>query len=126
MTPSDQIPNMPELPPQPVPEQPDPAEVLRKRVYMGFAAIVALGMAIAGLYITGRLFAYTKAPKAVANVVQPAAKPIRAPGLPKPSPLQPAKQAQAVTKPAPAAVQVAAVEKALEKPAPVPPPTPVP
>lgn len=46
------------LPAQPEPAPAvDPAEVLRKRVYAGFAATVAVGLALAGLYIGGRLFA---------------------------------------------------------------------
>ena len=78
MTPSDPV-------PFPVPDpglrEPDPAELLRKRVFMGFAAIMAVGLAVAGLYIGGRLFARPRPqhqPLMVATVEHP----------PKPSPVE--------------------------------------
>ncbi len=55
------------------PEQ-DPSAILKKRVYIGFAATMALGMAVAGAYITGRLFAKQApmhAPAIVASKITP-------------------------------------------------------
>src|SRR5690348_8417224 len=82
MTPSDPVP----FPvPDPGLQEPDPAEVLRKRVFMGFAAIMAVGLAVAGLYIGGRLFARPRPqprPLMVATVEHP----------PKPSPVETAAQ----------------------------------
>jgi len=65
----------------PAPQESDPAEALRRRVYMGFAAIVAVGLALAGLYIGGRLFARPKPlqePLVVAAVAHPAPLPAEA------------------------------------------------
>jgi len=38
--------------------KPNPAEVLRKQVYIGFGSIMAVGLALTALYIGGRLFAH--------------------------------------------------------------------
>jgi SPOR domain len=73
--------------PVPVAIEPDPAEALRSRVYMSFAGSVAVGLAIAGLYIGGRLFARATLPQERRVVITGAAS---RPVVPKPSPLQPA------------------------------------
>lgn len=103
ITPSAPGPDFAAFQPGPVPPQPDPAEMLRKRVYMGFAGIVAVGLAVAGLYIGGRLFARPKPlpqPLVAATVAHSAPQPV----APKPSPLQAAVpvRAEAAAKPAPA------------------------
>lgn len=76
------------VPPLAMPQQAiSPAEVLRKRVSLGFAGIVAFGLALAGMYVGGRLFANPQPrpePIAVATVAHPAPPPVR----PKPSPIQ--------------------------------------
>src|SRR5437660_1638338 len=80
MNPSDPVP-FPVPVPDPGLQQPDPAEVLRKQVFTGFAAIIAVGLAVAGLYIGGRLFARPRPqprPLVVATVDHP----------PKPSPVE--------------------------------------
>ena len=73
--------------PDPVAIEPDAAEALRSRVYMSFAGSVAVGLAIAGLYIGGRLFARATLPQERRVVITGAAS---RPVVPKPSPLQPA------------------------------------
>lgn len=59
MTPDERGPEAAALLPSPQPDAPElnPAQILRKRVYIGFAGIVAVGLAFSGLYIGGRLFA---------------------------------------------------------------------
>ena len=121
MTPTGPVPDLPEAEPQPQLQQQDPAEVLRKRVYMGFAAIVAFGFGLSGLYVAGRLFAYPKVPNEVAQAAKPAPKPVPQPGVPKPSPLESARQSKSA--PAPAAAPVKSVQQLA--PTPVPAPNPV-
>lgn len=103
-----------------VPEQ-DPAEVLKKRVYIGFAATMAFGMAIAGAYITGRLFAKqtrVHAATTVSSKMTPRTSIVEQP-KPAPAPVV-VEQAPLVAEPtvAPAPVTPEVVEKA--KPEPMP------
>lgn len=98
----------------PPPEAADPAEVLRKKVYIGFAATVAVGLALTGLYIGGRLFAKSSAShatplavKAVEQIAPPAVpQSIAQNETPRPSPFgtspKPALKTEAAVKPAPA------------------------
>jgi cell division septation protein DedD len=102
------------------PEQ-DPSAILKKRVYIGFAATMALGMAVAGAYITGRLFAKQApmhAPAIVASKMTPKTVTAEAP-KPAPAPVVVDKAPEVVEKTAaPPAESPAAVEKV--KPAPTP------
>jgi len=91
---------LPPLNPGAAQPEPDPAEVLKKKVYIGFGAIIALGLAMTALYIGGRLFAHP-AVKTAAPVVAKAA-----PVIPKGTPV--------VVKEAPV------VAKAVAPPAPKP------
>ena len=65
------------------PETPaDPAQKQAKRVFIGFAATVTIGLALAGWYVGGRIFAAEKAhPVAIAKPVA-AARVIAAPVAP--------------------------------------------
>ena len=74
-------------------EETTASNALKKRVYIGFAGCVAVGLAVAGLYIGGRLFARPRShsnPVTTAAVAHPA-------GLPKPSPTEPSKRELAKT-----------------------------
>ena len=61
---------LPPLNPGALPPEPDPAEVLKKKVYIGFGAIIALGLAMTALYIGGRLFAHPAVRPAPASVAK--------------------------------------------------------
>lgn len=63
---------------QPMPENPaDSTQNKAKRVSIGFAATVTVGLALAGWYVGGRIFAAEKAhPVAIAKPVAAAAQPI--------------------------------------------------
>jgi cell division septation protein DedD len=99
----------------------DPAAILKRRVYIGFAATMALGMAVAGAYITGRLFAKQASehtPAIVASKITPKIAIAEAP-KPAPAPMVVDKAPEVVEKtaaPPPEAPEV--VEKV--KPAPTP------
>jgi len=55
---------------QPNPETPaDPAKMQAKRVFIGFAATITIGLAVAGWYVGGRIFAAEKVH--AATIVQP-------------------------------------------------------
>jgi len=55
---------------QPNPETPaDPAKMQAKRVFLGFAATITIGLAVAGWYVGGRIFAAEKVHAAA--IVQP-------------------------------------------------------
>ena len=55
---------------QPNPETPaDPAKMQAKRVFIGFAATITIGLAVAGWYVGGRIFAAEKVHAAA--IVQP-------------------------------------------------------
>jgi cell division septation protein DedD len=87
MTTSSTVPGPAGVEPDPALRPADPAEVLRRQVYMGFSASVAVGLALAGLYIGGRVFANATLPReplVVATVVRPVPQVV----APKPSPLQ--------------------------------------
>jgi len=99
----------------------DPSAILKKRVYIGFAATMALGMAVAGAYITGRLFAKQAprhAPAIVASKITPKSAITEAP-KPAPAPVVIDKAPEVVEKmDAPPAEAPKVVEKV--KPAPKP------
>lgn len=61
---------LPPLNPGAAQPEPDPAEVLKKKVYIGFGAIIALGLAMTALYIGGRLFAHPAVRPAAASVAK--------------------------------------------------------
>lgn len=65
--------------------QANAAEALRKKVYMGFGGTIAIALALAGLYVGGRVFAARPAPQALAvhnaNIVAPPQKPAAATSL---------------------------------------------
>ena len=55
---------------QPNPEATaDPAKIQAKRVFIGFAATITIGLAVAGWYVGGRIFAAEKVH--AATIVQP-------------------------------------------------------
>ena len=96
MTSNETVPDPALIQPDAVPPESDSAEALRRRVYMGFAGIVTVGLALAGLYIGGRLFAQAQPkpqPLVVATIAHPAPQAV----LPKPSPLEPQVRVQAKT-----------------------------
>jgi cell division protein FtsN len=95
----------PPPPPHPLPQQTGSPDALKKRIYIGFGAIVAVGLAVAGLYIGGRVFArsrFREKPLAVPAVAQTIAQPV----VPKPSPIAAAPLQEPVA-PKPAPVQAA-------------------
>ncbi len=51
---------------QPNPETPaDPAKMQAKRVFIGFAATITIGLTVAGWYVGGRIFAAEKVHAAI-------------------------------------------------------------
>ncbi len=99
----------------------DPSAILKKRVYIGFAATMALGMAVAGAYITGRLFAKqapVHAASIVASKITPKAAPVEAP-TPTPAPVVDVKAPEVAEKTAPPPAEA---PEAIEKVNPAPPP----
>jgi cell division septation protein DedD len=86
---------------QPNPETPaDPAKMQAKRVFIGFAATITIGLTVAGWYVGGRIFAAEKVH--AAGIVQPVS----------PAPAQ-------VSAPAPVPVLAKPVEAAVPVEAPV-------
>jgi hypothetical protein len=106
-------------------EDVDPSEKLRKRVHMGFAACVGVGLVIAVCYIGGRVFAgngahaATTATAKVAPPLKPATAPMRIETvtkalLPPPPVVVPASEpvkVQPLSRPAPPAPPAPATEK---------------
>jgi hypothetical protein len=116
--------------PQPESARPqaNAAEALRKKVYIGFAGSIAVALALAGLYVGGRVFAARPAPQSVAvhnaNTVAGPQKAAAAPSvasIPNAAPdasVQPPKPPEApASKPDPAGP--APVQPAAQLPAPV-------
>src|SRR5262249_22299411 len=52
------------------PPETGPAEKLRKQLYNGFAATVAIGLALAGLYVGGRIFNARRARRVAPAVIR--------------------------------------------------------
>jgi cell division septation protein DedD len=118
-----------------IPQEPSPAEILKKRVYIGFAATMALGLAVAGAYISGRLFAkpapnhapmtatsHLKPNSASAVETKPAVAPVVVDAsVPESSPAAPADKPEpaAKTTPAPEPVVTQASEAATDQKTPV-------
>lgn len=117
-------PENPALPaPAPVPEK-DQAEALKRRVYIGFAAIMAVGISIAGAYISGRLYAGRKGTDTIADSV--AKIPAQRPASPA-QPATPAVPEAAAPQPAPEPSPVVSEHKeapVVEEPHPSTPPPP--
>jgi cell division septation protein DedD len=71
---------------QPNPETPaDPAKMQAKRVFIGFAATITIGLAVAGWYVGGRIFAAEKVHAAA--IVKPVSTSPAPPAAPAPAPV---------------------------------------
>lgn len=92
---------------QPIPEIPaDPAKKQAKRVFIGLAATITIGLAMAGWYVGGRIFAADKVHAAgVAKPVSPApviSVPVAAPVIPQPVAVPVVEKAKSSDAPKPA------------------------
>lgn len=101
---------------------PDSAEALKKKVYMGFGATIAVALVLAGLYVGGRVFAargsaMTPPVKTAAIVNQPTPLIERPIVAEKPTPLAPG-ATQPATPPPPALVATVSPEPKAAAPAP--------